>query len=142
MLSWVAIGCVLAASMASLSLGLDVGMISSTLVQPTFLSYFHNPSQSSIGGIVAAFSAGATFGAFGCAYLADPLGRTRGLLIGALISILGCALQAGAAHIAMLILGRLINGFGAGMLTAVFPSTPPRSLRLRFVVLWAAFRCS
>lgn len=113
--------CVLAASLAALGLGLDVGMISSTLVQPTFLSYFNNPSSSAIGGIVAAFSAGATFGAYGCAYIADPFGRLWGLRIGAVIAVIGIALQAGAVHVGMLIVGRLIAGWGAGQLTAVFP---------------------
>ena len=69
------------------------------LVQPTFISYFNNPSEASIGGIVAAFSAGATFGAFGCALVADRYGRVWGLCVGAIIAIIGCALQAGAVHV-------------------------------------------
>lgn len=113
--------CVLAASLASLGLGLDVGMISSTLVQPTFISYFNNPSPSAIGGIVAAFSAGGAIGAYGCAYVADPFGRIWGLRTGAVVAVVGIALQAGAVHLAMLIIGRLIAGFGAAQLLAVFP---------------------
>ncbi|KAL3483779.1 general substrate transporter [Aspergillus germanicus] len=112
---------VLAASLAALSLGLDVGMISSTLVQPTFISYFDNPSSAQTGGIVAAFSAGATFGAYACSWVGDPHGRIWALRVGAVIAVIGCALQAGAVHVAMLIIGRLVNGFGAGQLTAVFP---------------------
>lgn len=67
-------------------------------MQPAFLAYFKNPSSSATGGIVAAFSAGATFGAFGCAYIADPWGRVWALRIGAIIAVIGCALQAGAVN--------------------------------------------
>ncbi|KXS99945.1 hypothetical protein AC578_788 [Pseudocercospora eumusae] len=121
MLPWTALAAVAAASLAALSLGLDVGMISSTLVQPTFLSYFDKPSPSSIGGVVAAFSAGACFGALSSALISDRYGRLWGLRIGSLIAVIGAALQAGAVHVAMLIIGRLVNGFGAGILTATFP---------------------
>ncbi|KAJ5815176.1 hypothetical protein N7474_006953 [Penicillium riverlandense] len=121
MLPSYAILCAASASLAALSLGLDVGMISSTLVQPRFLAYFNNPSSSQTGGIVAAFSAGATFGAFGCSYFGDPLGRVWALRIGAIVAVIGCGLQAGAVNVAMLVVGRLVNGFGAGQLTAIFP---------------------
>ncbi|KAJ5889838.1 hypothetical protein N7504_010648 [Penicillium tannophilum] len=108
MVSYYAFLCVIAASLSG-------------KYHPRFLAYFNNPSSSQTGGIVAAFSAGATFGAFGCSYIGDPIGRVWALRIGAAIAVVGCALQAGSVHIAMLIVGRLINGFGAGQLTAVFP---------------------
>ncbi|KAH8897313.1 general substrate transporter [Thozetella sp. PMI_491] len=121
MFSFASFICVLGASLSAVGLGLDVGMISSTLVQPTFLTTFDNPSAPQIGGVVAAFSAGGAIGAYGCAFVADRYGRVKGLLVGAIIAIIGCALQAGAVHIAMLIVGRLINGIGAAQLLAVFP---------------------
>jgi MFS family permease len=74
-----------------------------SLVQPTFISYFNNPSSSATGGIVAAFSAGATFGAFGCAYIGDPFGRLWALRIGAVIAAVGCALQAGSVNVRKLL---------------------------------------
>ncbi|KXT11932.1 hypothetical protein AC579_8574 [Pseudocercospora musae] len=70
-----------------------------SLVQPTFLSYFDNPSPSSIGGVVAAFSAGACFGALSSALISDRYGRLWGLRIGSLIAVIGAALQAGAVHV-------------------------------------------
>ncbi|ORY75313.1 putative high-affinity hexose transporter [Leucosporidium creatinivorum] len=119
--SYAAFGCVAAAALSALSLGLDVGMISSTLVQPSFIAYFNEPSPAQIGGIVSAFSAGATVGAFGCAFIADRFGRIQGFFTGAIVVVLGCALQAGAVNVGMLIAGRLITGLGAGQLTAVLP---------------------
>lgn len=89
----------LAASLASVGLGLDVGMISSTLVQPRFLAYFDNPSPSKIGGVVSVFSAGGGIGALFCPYLADPFGRLWAFRIGAVTAVIGAALQAGAVHV-------------------------------------------
>ncbi|EME82082.1 uncharacterized protein MYCFIDRAFT_139011, partial [Pseudocercospora fijiensis CIRAD86] len=89
--------------------------------QPSFLSYFDKPSPSAIGGIVSAFAAGACFGALSSALITDRHGRLWGLRIGSLIAVIGAAFQAGAVHVAMLIIGRLVNGFGAGILTATFP---------------------
>ncbi|PKS08643.1 hypothetical protein jhhlp_005032 [Lomentospora prolificans] len=121
MFSFAALINVLGASLAALGLGLDVGMISGTLVQPTFLSYFNNPTPSETGAVVAAFSAGGAIGAYGCAIVADRYGRVIGLLTGAIVAVIGAALQAGAVHIGMLIVGRLVNGIGAAQLLAVFP---------------------
>jgi MFS family permease len=63
------------------------------------MSYFGMPSSSAIGGIVAAFSAGAIFGSFGCALVADRWGRVWGLRSGAVIAVIGVALQAGAVNV-------------------------------------------
>ncbi|KAM0753421.1 general substrate transporter [Meredithblackwellia eburnea MCA 4105] len=119
--SYPAFFAVLAAALSGLSAGLDVGMISSTIAQPSFLEYFKNPGAAKIGGIVSSFSAGATIGAFGCSLIVDRFGRVKGLLSGALVVILGVALQAGAVSVGMLIAGRTITGLGAGQLTAVLP---------------------
>jgi MFS family permease len=53
--------------------------------------------------------------------LGDKLGRKRSVFVGAAIATLGCALQAGAVTIGMLIAGRAIAGFAVGQLTATIP---------------------
>jgi MFS family permease len=53
--------------------------------------------------------------------LGDKLGRKRSVFVGAIIATLGCALQAGAVTIGMLIAGRAIAGFAVGQLTATIP---------------------
>jgi MFS family permease len=47
----------------------------------------------------------------------DKLGRKRSIALGALLATLGCALQAGAANMVMLIIGRFIAGCAVGILT-------------------------
>jgi MFS family permease len=54
------------------------------------------PTASQTGGIVSSFTGGAILGALSIAWLPDLLGRKMTVFIGACISVLGCALQAGA----------------------------------------------
>lgn len=57
--------------------GYDSGIISSTIVQPDFVSYFDAPTASQTGGIVSSFQGGAIIGALSISWLADMLGRVR-----------------------------------------------------------------
>ena len=79
------------------------------------------PSASETGGIVSAFTGGAIPGAFSVAFLPDRFGRKKTVFIGAIISTLGCALQAAAVNIPMMIAGRFIAGVAVGLLSAVVP---------------------
>jgi MFS family permease len=58
--------------------GYDSGIISSTIIQPHFITYFGAPTASQTGGIVASFQGGAILGALSVSWLADILGRVRG----------------------------------------------------------------
>lgn len=101
--------------------GYDSGVITSTIGQETFIDYFGNPNASQTGGIVSSFTGGAIIGALAVSWLADILGRKKTVFIGGCISAFGCALQAGAATIAMLIAGRFIAGIAVGLLSAIVP---------------------
>jgi MFS family permease len=79
------------------------------------------PTASETGGIVSSFTGGAILGAISVAWLPDKYGRKRTVFIGAVISTLGCALQAGAVNIPMMIAGRFIAGIAVGLLSAVVP---------------------
>jgi MFS family permease len=57
--------------------GFDSGIVSSTIVQPQFITYFDTPSPSQAGGIVSSFQGGAILGALSVSWLADLLGRVR-----------------------------------------------------------------
>jgi MFS family permease len=101
--------------------GYDSGIITSTIGQPEFIKYFSNPSDNTTGGVVSAFQGGAILGTIINVYTGDRLGRKLSVFAGACISIFGCALQAGAVNMAMLIVGRFIAGVAVGMLTSVVP---------------------
>jgi MFS family permease len=54
-------------------------------------------------------------------YLSDILGRKRSIMIGAVIWVLGCIIVAASQNIAMLIVGRVINGMCVGICSAQVP---------------------
>ena len=55
------------------------------------------------------------------------------MTIGGLLFIIGAALQAGAVHLAMLIVGRVMLGFGVGLANQVGTPPAPRPLTLLFM---------
>ncbi|KAL5342200.1 general substrate transporter [Aspergillus crustosus] len=101
--------------------GYDSGIITSTISLDTFKDYFGNPSSTVTGGIVSSFQGGAILGTMINMVAADWLGRKMTILVGAVISVLGCVLQAGAVNMVMLIIGRFIAGVAVGMLTSTIP---------------------
>lgn len=107
--------------MLGLLFGYDSGVITSTIGQPLFVEYFGAPSPAETGGIVSSFTGGAILGALSVSWLADFYGRKKSVFIGGVIATFGCALQAGAANIPMLIAGRLIAGVAVGLLSAIIP---------------------
>ena len=65
--------------------------------------------------------AGAAVGAGVAAPMNDKWGRKKAMMVGAAFGVIGAALQAGAVHTAMLIVGRLVIGFAIGIMTMVVP---------------------
>ena len=77
--------------------------------------------DSVLGAVNALFGFGAALGAIVQGWIADSLGRKKAFAVAAVCSIIGGALTAGAAHIAMLIAIRLLQGFGLGMIICLVP---------------------
>ena len=107
------------AAVGSVTYGYGSSIIATTLGQPTFLAYFNLGSENSQatslqGAINGLFQAGGLFGTLSCVQTADTFGRRKAILIGALTSLVGGALQAGSVHIAMYLVARLITGVGIG----------------------------
>lgn len=101
--------------------GYDSGIITSTIAQPRFVAYFNNPSDTVDGGIVSSFQGGAIAGTIVTFLAADKLGRKKTIALGAAFATLGCALQAGAVAMSMLIIGRFIAGIAVGILSSTVP---------------------
>lgn len=64
----------------------------------------------------ALFAFGAALGAIGQGWAADWLGRRKALGLAALCALIGAALSAGSVVIEMLIIVRILQGVGLGML--------------------------
>jgi MFS family permease len=113
--------CLTISSTLGFLFGYDSGIVTSTIAQPTFIKYFSSPSDDLQGGIVSSFQGGAILGTIINFFIADKLGRKRSIALGALTATIGCALQAGAVNIAMMIVGRFIAGVAVGILTSTIP---------------------
>jgi sugar porter (SP) family MFS transporter len=73
------------------------------------------------GAVVALFTAGGMLGALSCSYIGDKLGRRSTIFLGAVLLTIGQTLEASAFGLPQLIVGRLLLGLGAGMLSATVP---------------------
>lgn len=102
--------------------GYCASIIATTLGQPSFIAYFELSTRSNSadlqGAINGLFQTGGLFGALSCTETADWLGRRKALLIAALFSVVGGALQAGSVNISMYIVMRFITGLGIGMFSS------------------------
>ncbi|KAF6814792.1 High-affinity glucose transporter 5 [Colletotrichum musicola] len=101
--------------------GYDSGIITSTISLPTFKDYFSDPSDTVTGGIVSAFQGGAILGTIVNMLFANGMGRRHTIFAGAVVSVIGSAIQAGAVNMAMMIIGRFIGGAAVGMVTSTIP---------------------
>ncbi|BCR84191.1 sugar porter family MFS transporter [Aspergillus chevalieri] len=95
------------------------------------------------GAVIASYTIGALFGSLICTWIGDILGRRRTIFTGALIALIGQALECTAYALAQFTVGRVILGFGVGMLAATVPvwqsECAPPNKRGRNVVLTGMF---
>ncbi|KAL3418715.1 hypothetical protein PVAG01_10431 [Phlyctema vagabunda] len=73
------------------------------------------------GGIVSVYYLGTLVGAFAGGWVGDKIGRIKTIALGAAWAILGASLQCSAQNHIWMILARLINGWGTGILNAIVP---------------------
>ncbi|KAJ5087464.1 hypothetical protein N7456_011080 [Penicillium angulare] len=73
------------------------------------------------GGIVSVYYLGTLLGCFMGGYVSDRFGRIKSFAFGAAWGIVGAALQCTAMYPTWMIVSRLINGVGTGILNATVP---------------------
>ncbi|CAI7665180.1 unnamed protein product [Penicillium crustosum] len=125
----VAVNCL--AGLAIFFFGYDQGMMagvndSKSYVERMGLGYEKNGSITVTntllqGGIVSVYYLGTLVGCFMGGYVSDRFGRIMSLAFGAAWGILGAALQCTAMNPEWMIISRLINGIGTGILNATVP---------------------
>ena len=94
---------------------MDTGIIGSVTVMKSYISAFGPLSATVHGLIVSAILIPAATSSMFAGRVADVLGRPRSIAIGALIFGVGTAIEAGAIHLAMFIVGRIVEGIGEGL---------------------------
>ncbi|KAJ4290584.1 hypothetical protein N0V90_010801 [Kalmusia sp. IMI 367209] len=101
------------------------------LTMPAFQHSFnldqHSPHFSNLqGNIVSVLQAGCFFGALSSFYVSDTFGRKKALIIADIIFLVGSLVQTLCAihttSLAQLYVGRVIGGFGVGLISAVVPT--------------------
>lgn len=99
------------------------------------------------GNIVSVLQAGCFFGALASFYVSDTFGRKWALIIADVIFIIGSLIQTlcglGTSNLAQLYVGRVIGGFGVGLISAVVPTyigeNAPRAIRGRCIGCMVGF---
>lgn len=101
--------------------GYDQGVMSGIITGPYFKQYFHQPLPYEVGTMVAVLEIGAFITSIAAGRVADIIGRRMTLFWGAAIFTLGGAIQTGTTGYAVMVLGRIVSGFGVGLLSTIVP---------------------
>ncbi|GEQ67221.1 hypothetical protein JCM33374_g885 [Metschnikowia sp. JCM 33374] len=114
------------AALGGVLYGYDTGTISGVMAMPWVKEHFPEDRQNFSAGesslIVSILSAGTFFGAILAPLLNDTLGRRWCLIISSLVVFnLGAALQTASTSIPLLLAGRVIAGFGVGLISSTIP---------------------
>lgn len=102
--------------------GYEQGVCSGILTFVTFQSYFHNPTSTQIGLVIAILEIGAMISSLLVAKLSETFGRKRVILFGTFLFIIGGCLQSFCTNLFTFGIGRVISGFGVGILSTIVPS--------------------
>lgn len=106
--------------------------MSAIIATQSYLCYFNQgglnedgtckgPRADVQGGITASMAGGSWLAALMSGLISDRFGRKTAIQIGALIWVIGCIIVCASQDIAMLIVGRVINGFCVGICSAQVP---------------------
>ncbi|KAG0318186.1 hypothetical protein BGZ99_005814 [Dissophora globulifera] len=131
------------ATIGGMLFGFDISSMSGVVGTQRYQDYFHKPSSSLQGGIVASMAAGSFLGALLAGPLGDKISRKRTIMLGACIWIVGSIIQCASVNVGMLIVGRIINGIAVGLCSMIVPvyqsEIAPKDVRGRIVSLqqWA-----
>lgn len=101
--------------------GYEQGVCSGILTFVTFNSYFGDPTATEIGVVILILEIGAMISSLLVSKLSDLVGRKRTILLGTVIFMVGGSLQSFAPNLWVFGVGRVISGFGVGVLSTMVP---------------------
>jgi len=109
------------ASLGVFLFGYDQGVMSGVITGPHFRKFFNNPGPIEIGTMVAVLEIGAFITSVAAGRVGDTVGRRGTLLIGAIVFAIGGAVQTFTPGYWVMVIGRIIAGFGVGLLSTIVP---------------------
>ncbi|KAK9458134.1 general substrate transporter [Dipodascopsis uninucleata] len=133
----------LSATVGGMLFGFDISSVSAFVDNAQYLNYFNHPDSTRQGGITAAMSGGSFMGSLASGAISDRLGRKYAIQIGAIIWMVGAAVQCSSQNVAQLVCGRIISGVAIGICSSQVPvylaELAPKRIRGRLVGLfqWA-----
>ncbi|KAF9015490.1 general substrate transporter [Cyathus striatus] len=101
--------------------GYDQGVMSGIITGPYFRKYFGYPTALEVGTMVAVLEIGAFVTSLASGRVGDVVGRRGTLLFGAVIFTIGGAIQTFSVGFWSMIIGRVVSGFGVGLLSTIVP---------------------
>lgn len=127
--------------LGSMSYGYSATIISTTLAQPSFITYMgldKRSNASELEGLTGSlFQVGGFIGSFGLSFFADRWGRRVGIAFPAALTVISYAILAGSTNIGMFVAFRLLAGVAAYMIVAAVPlwmsEVVPANVRGTFV---------
>ncbi|KAK6442059.1 high affinity glucose transporter [Oleoguttula sp. CCFEE 5521] len=130
--------------------GFDISSMSAIIAGKGYLCYFNQgdepclgPRSEVQGGITASMAGGSWLASLCSGFLADRIGRKTAIMTAAVIWVVGSIIVSASQNIAMLIVGRVINGFSVGIASAQVPvyitelAPPAKRGRLVGMQQWA-----
>jgi len=113
-------------TVAGFLFGYDTGLINSVSEMPYFLTHMthdqHSLSTKERSIVVSFLALGTFFGALSAPYIADKHGRKLPIIISSLVIFTtGNALQVASKTLTLLTAGRVVSGYGIGIMSAVVP---------------------
>jgi sugar porter (SP) family MFS transporter len=108
-------------SIGFLLFGYDLGFMGGLTTSPEFLAVFGDPEASLLAFLVSSYEVGALLGALFQFFMGDRFGRKPNNMAGAVIVSIGAILQATTFSLPQFLVGRIVAGFGLGIMTTVIP---------------------
>ncbi|KAK5261919.1 hypothetical protein LTR40_001298 [Exophiala xenobiotica] len=117
-------------ALGSFTYGYNSSIIGAVFGLPSFFAYFDisltGPNAKAGNEIIGAanglFAGGGIIGALIVNWILNKYGRCRSIQIVCAICVVSAAIQGGAAHVAMFLVGRFLNGVGVGMMQVTVPA--------------------
>lgn len=98
----------------SVTIAYDGSLMGSVNVMPSYSSYFSLTTSTKAVNSTATYLGAILMAPFG-GYIVDRRGRKEGIVVSAILNIIGAAISGSAQNIAMFISGRMIIGLGMGL---------------------------
>ncbi|KAI1793853.1 general substrate transporter [Ganoderma leucocontextum] len=109
------------ASLGVFLFGYDQGVMSGVITGPHFRKYFNEPGPVEVGTMVAVLEIGAFVTSIAAGQVGDIIGRRGTLFSGAVVFVIGGAIQTFTPGFWVMVFGRIISGLGVGLLSTIVP---------------------